>query len=222
MRATAIVPVKRFGAAKTRLGAALGERRRVGLVLAMVDDVLAALTRCAALESVIVVSGEPDAHRRAERHGMRALEDPGDRGHSQAATLGIRAALAAGADCVALLPGDCPLLDPGELESALAGAGEPPWAGVVPDRHGSGTNGLLLRPPAAIEPAFGAGSRERHMRAAAAADVHGELLALPSLALDLDTPSDLEDLRAVLEADPGRAPATARALVRFAEAGAGR
>ena len=43
----------------------------------------------------------------------------------------------------------------------------------MPDRHGTGTNALLLTPPDVIAPSFGAGSRERHERLAreAGADV---------------------------------------------------
>src|SRR5690242_5229640 len=93
---------------------------------------------------------------------IEVLRDPADQGHSEAATLGIVRARALGADCAALLPGDCPLLDPSELDSALdrVAAGR---VGVVPDRHGEGTNALLLAPPDAIGPAFGPGSRSRHL-----------------------------------------------------------
>ena len=67
---------------------------------------------------------------------------------------------------------------------------------IVPDRHGTGTNALLLRPPTAIAPAFGPGSRERHQSAAEAAGVDHAVVRLPSLELDVDTPEDLAALRA--------------------------
>lgn len=88
-------------------------------------------------------------------------------------------------------------------------------AAVVPDRHGSGTNGLLLAPPDAIEPAFGPGSRERHLARAGEAGVAGRIAEIPSLGLDLDTPDDLAALRRAVGADTGRAPATARALAEL-------
>ncbi len=98
-----------------------------------------------------------------------------------------------------------------ELDAALANL-ETGSAGVVPDRHGSGTNALLLDPPGAIEPAFGPGSRERHLELAEAAGVRGVLVELPSLALDLDTADDLAELTRRLRAEPGLAPRTAAAL----------
>lgn len=211
MRATAVLPIKRFGAAKSRLAEAVPAAARADLAAAMLADVLAALGRCERLERVLVVSGEPRAAAAATAAGVELLDDPDDGGHSEAALLGVAAALADGAGCAALLPGDCPLLDAVELDAALATL-EPATVGVIPDRHGSGTNGLLLAPPDVIAPSFGPGSRERHLGLARAAGVDGRVVAIPSLALDLDTAADLEALTVALVADPAAAPATARAL----------
>ncbi len=213
MRATAVLPIKRFGAAKTRLSPALAPATRSDLAAAMLADVLAALARAGELDRVIVVSGEPRAVEAASAAGagVELIDDPADAGHSAAAELGVAAAVAAGAECAALLPGDCPLLEPAELDEALR-ALEAGTAAVVPDRHGSGTNGLLLSPPDAIAPSFGPGSRERHLQLAVDAGVRPNVAEIASLGLDLDTPDDLEALTAALREDPERAPATARAL----------
>jgi 2-phospho-L-lactate guanylyltransferase len=211
MAATAIVPVKRFSAAKTRLAGSAASSARAALAAAMLADVLAALGRSAEVERVIVVSGEPAAVEAARAAGAETIDDPLDAGHSEAASLGVRAALGAGARIVALLPGDCPLLDPGELDRALRNL-EPGSAGVVPDRHGSGTNALLLDPPGAIDPAFGPGSRARHLELARSAGVRPLVIDLPSLELDLDTADDLAELTVRLRAEPKRAPRTAAAL----------
>lgn len=211
MRATAIVPIKRFGAAKSRLGEVLDRGDRNRLVEAMLADVLAELGRSIQLERTIVVSGEPAAARAAEMATAALLPDPDDAGHSEAAARGVRAALAASVDCVALLPGDCPLLRAAELDEALAALG-PPVAVVIPDRHGSGTNGLLLSPPDAITPAFGPGSRERHLDLARRARVEARVAEIPSLALDLDTADDLRELNRRLRAGPDLAPQTAQTL----------
>ena len=217
MRATAIVPVKRFARAKQRLLELLDRPARAALVKAMLTDVLAAVSRAAEVERVIVISGDGRAERIALRNAQRTttplevMRDPDDAGHSQAATLGIVRAKALGAECVALLPGDCPLLDAGELDRALAGM-TPQRVAVVPDRHGTGTNALLLSPPDAIAPGFGEGSCERHVGRGRARGLDVAVEPLPSLALDIDTPADLDLLAAELVADPAPAPATAAAL----------
>jgi 2-phospho-L-lactate/phosphoenolpyruvate guanylyltransferase len=218
VQATAIIPVKRFAAAKRRLADSLPAGRREVLVEAMLTDVLDALARCERLERIMLVTGEPRAERLARERGIGLLGDELDAGHPEAAAAGLAAARRAGCRLAALLPGDCPLLDPRELDAALQGAaaaGGPAGPGavaIVPDRHGSGTNALLLAPADAIGPAFGPGSRARHERRARAAGIEPRIERLRSLALDLDTPADLEALKAELAGAPERAPATAAAL----------
>lgn len=209
MRATAVIPVKRFGAAKQRLEVA-DPALRERLAEAMLADVLAALGRAQELERIIVVSGEPRAHRLAEQAGAEKLDDPLDAGHSEAALAGIAAAIERGAACVALLPGDCPFIDAAELDAALAALVAPAII-VAPDRHGTGTNGLLLTPPDAIPPAFGPGSRERHLQLATEAGIEADV-GVSSLALDLDTGDDLAAIRERLRRDPTAAPRTAAVL----------
>jgi 2-phospho-L-lactate guanylyltransferase len=216
MRATAIVPVKRFGAAKQRLADALAPDDRARLAEAMAADVLERVAACAAIERTIVVSGEPRIAAVAAAAGAALIADPEDAGHSEAALIGVRAAAAGGARCAALLPGDCPLLDPGELDRAL-GALEPGSVAVIADRHGAGTNGLLISPPDAIPPSFGPGSRDRHLRLAAEAGVAGSIADISSMGLDLDTGADLAELRSRLAgAGASAAPRTAAALAEIA------
>jgi 2-phospho-L-lactate/phosphoenolpyruvate guanylyltransferase len=217
MRATAIIPVKRFGFAKQRLLEALDRPRRAALVKAMLADVLAATTRAERVERVIMVTGEGRAERIALRHSRRTaaplevLRDPRDTGHPEAATLGIIRAKALGAECVALLPGDCPLLDPAELDAALDRMRRGRVT-IVPDRHGTGTNALLMSPPDAIGPAFGPDSCARHTVRARRLGYDLAVEQLDSLALDVDTPDDLATLAEALEREPHRALATAAEL----------
>jgi 2-phospho-L-lactate guanylyltransferase len=227
MDATAIIPVKRFGAAKQRLLEALDRRQRAAIVKAMLADVLTSIAATERVERVIVVTGEGRAERLAIHHARRrslpleVFRDPDDAGHSEAATLGIVRARALGATCVALLPADCPLLDARELDLALERM-RPGRVAVVPDRHGTGTNALLLSPADAIGPAFGEGSCERHADRGRRAGLTVAVEPLPSLALDLDTPADLLALAEALDGNAPSAPATAAELVRLGTAAGGR
>jgi len=209
--ATAILPVKRFDTAKQRLAAGFDDERRRQLAGAMVADVLEAIGEARTIERTIVVTGDPLAQEIAAEHGAVVVPDPSDTGHVQAALAGIARAEVEGEECVVLLPGDCPLLDPRELDRLLTGVPEP-YVAVVPDRHGTGTNALVLRPPSAIVPAFGEGSRERHVALARDAGVPFGVEELASLGLDLDTPADVIALTRAVLASPGRARRTAKAL----------
>lgn len=211
MNATAILPVKRFDAAKQRLAAGIDPERRREVAAAMVADVLEAIGEARGVERTIVVSGDPVAQELAAEAGTEIVADPEDAGHVEAALAGIARAEAEGAERVVLLAGDCPLLDPRELDRLLT-AVPAPYVGVVPDRHGAGTNALLLSPPSAIAPDFGGDSLERHVEAARRAGIPFGIERLPSIELDLDTPADVIALTRELEARPGRARRTAKAL----------
>ncbi len=182
----------------------------------MTGDVLSALAATPALDTVIVVTAEA----LADDAGAVVIPDPDEAGQSAAAQRGIDAALERGAERVLLVPGDCPALDPIELGRLLGEHSTPPQVTVVPDRHGSGTNALLLTPPGAVAPSFGAGSMARHAAQARAAGATVKLRALPSLALDVDTLDDLQALRAALEARRELAPRTRALLDRLVPVGA--
>ncbi|HEU4656016.1 MAG TPA: 2-phospho-L-lactate guanylyltransferase [Capillimicrobium sp.] len=201
----AILPVKGFDRAKQRLREAVPDGPRAGLAEAMVADVLTALAEVEGLGGTIVVTAEPAAAALTAEAGAEIVHDPAEAGQSAAVALGIARAIERGAARVLLVPGDCPALDPAEVEQLLA-AREP--VVVVPDRHGTGTNALLLTPPDAIAPAFGPGSRARHEALAREAGLGCRVLELPSLGLDADTPADLAALRA-----SGRLGARSRATV---------
>jgi 2-phospho-L-lactate guanylyltransferase len=217
MPTLAVLPIKSFDAAKQRLAERLPAGNRRALAQAMCADVLLALRRSKAVDDVVVVTSELNASALASGHGVEVVDDPEEAGQSAAALRGIEVAIEKGADRVLLVPGDCPALDPLALD-ALVGAdrGEEPNVVIVADRHGVGTNALLLSPPGVIEPAFGEGSFERHRDRADAAGVRFIVEDVPSLALDVDTPDDFDALHAALEGSRGIAPNTVGMLRQLA------
>ncbi len=144
----------------------------------MVADVLLALAQSASIELTIVVTCEPSLPETAREHGALLIEDTAEQGQSEAVTLGVQRALADGFERVLCIPGDCPALDPGELDALLSRA-EQRSVVIVPDRHGAGTNGLLLDPA----------RRDRTQRSApAAASATARSRALPAWTAAWRTP----------------------------------
>jgi len=219
MVTVAVLPIKTFARAKDRLARAVGVPDRRALAEAMAADVLDALAAVRGLEKVIAVTAEPEAARAARATGAEVVHDGDEAGQSAAALLGIEAALAAGAERALLVPGDCPALDSGEVETLLTRSVR---AGVVivPDRHGAGTNALLLSPPNVIEPSFGPDSFARHAARAHAAGTIVRVADVRTLGLDVDTPDDLHALRDALAESPGGAPRTREVLARLLPAAA--
>lgn len=211
----AILPVKRFSAAKQRLADELAAGTRRALAEAMLTDVLMALRRTPAVQEVLLVTSEPAADAIGRGYGAHVLEDTQETGQSAAAMIGVAAAIEAGATRALLVPGDTPALDPAELTALLGRPTAESSAIVVPDRHGTGTNALVLTPPDAITPTFGDGSRERHVTAAQAAGARVAVDEVPSLVIDVDTAEDLEALRIALGDVHGNAAHTRGMLSRL-------
>ncbi len=212
MRTAAILPVKRFVRAKQRLGASVADPLRLDLARAMVGDVLTALHRCESIDLIVVVTSEQSVAAAAGYRGALVVQDSAEDGQSAAVMLGLEHALADGVERALCIPGDCPALDPAELDALLLAEDAPGGVVIVPDRHGTGTNGLLLTPPNAISPSFGPGSCARHRELADAAGVACRIERPASLLLDIDTGEDLEVLRKRLAGETVRAPRTRTVL----------
>jgi 2-phospho-L-lactate/phosphoenolpyruvate guanylyltransferase len=211
MRTAAILPVKHFAQAKRRLGESVAGELRDDLARAMVGDVLVALSETTSIQRTIVVTREGSVAAAARELGALVVEDTAEASQSAAVALGVTRALADGFERVLCIPGDCPALDPAELDSLLD-TSDAPVVVIVPDRHGTGTNGLLLAPPNAIPPSFGPGSCERHQALAREAGVNHRLERPASLLLDIDTGADLAVLRDRLSGERIRATRTRAAL----------
>jgi 2-phospho-L-lactate guanylyltransferase len=198
-RIVAIVPVRSLSGAKSRLGEPLDAEERADLVLALLRRTVAEALAAARLAGVLVVSKDPDLLRTARAMGAKSLLQETD-GLNEGLAEALVAA-AAGASAVMVLPADLPGVSASAIdrladaaETASISAPEKPVVALVPDRHGSGTNALLLAPPGAIGFSFGEGSRAAHAAAAQVAGATYVELDGP-LSFDLDTPEDL------LEAD---------------------
>lgn len=214
MSLVAVLPVKRFQSAKERLaddGLSAGDR--LALATGMLSDVLAALRRCQRVDDIVVVTGEPGAEALARGAGAQVLADSPEDGHSEAALRGIEWAITDGAFAVLLVAGDTPALAPADVDRLVDSVGDGPEVVIVPDRHGEGTNALLLQPPDAIRPAFGEGSRARHEALARQAGVKVTIFECLSLGLDVDTMSDLRELSESLAPEGGETASFTRAVL---------
>jgi 2-phospho-L-lactate guanylyltransferase len=190
----AIVPIRALEGAKSRLGGALDAEERQDLVRLLLERTLAAAGLVPEIEAVLVVSPDPAILALAGANGARVVQQRGD-GLNEGLDEALVAALAGGATAVLVLAGDLPSVSDtsiGEIVATAAAAASRARAivVVVPDRHGRGTNALLLSPPDAIRFAFGIDSRVAHQAAAHAAGALSLEVDGP-LSLDLDLPEDL-------------------------------
>jgi 2-phospho-L-lactate guanylyltransferase len=214
------VPIKSLGNAKQRLAAALERGSRLTLVQAMFSDVLGALRRTASVDAIVVVTDDVVAESLASGDRIAVLPDGREAGQSHATEIGISYARDHGFDRVLLVPGDTPLLDPVEVEELLARCARDSVAvAVVPDRHGTGTNALLISPPGTFSPSFGPDSLERHLSLAREEGLIHRVEHVSSLELDVDTPADLAALWALVDDQRRGAQRTRGALAQFSRSG---
>ncbi len=188
----AVVPFKDLGAAKERLAARLGPRERRELVLAMLEDVLGAISRVSALEGLIVVTREPEIAKRASRFGAEILEEPANEGHTTAVHRAVRELENRHAKAMLCASGDLPALTSHEVTAMLEALAPPPSVVLAPSRDERGTNAVLVSPPGVLPLRFGEPSFPAHLARARELGLRTEVVKLAGTALDLDTPDDLD------------------------------
>ena len=195
-RIVAVVPIRSLRHGKTRLSAVLGNEARQTLLRGIADRVITAVVDSGRVETVLVVSPEAETLAWAAGFGpsVVAVRQPEHgAGLNGAIDAGRAWALDHGASAVVSLFADLPLIAPDDIRGLVARA-EPVVLGA--DRHGEGTNALLLR-LAGRGPeftfAFGDGSLVKHLAEARRLGLHAALHDAPGIAFDLDTPDDWSD-----------------------------
>ncbi|HET9613601.1 MAG TPA: 2-phospho-L-lactate guanylyltransferase [Candidatus Limnocylindrales bacterium] len=189
-RVVAIIPIGTLAGAKSRLGEVLDAEERLDLTLRLARATIAATVASDRIAETLVVTPDDSVRRLALELGARPLRQR-DGGLNRGLDAGRAEAAAGGATAVLILPIDLPDVSTPAVDAVVAALDRPrrPLVAIVADRHGRGTNALLIAPPDAIDTCFGGDSRAAHVAAAQAAGA--DLVELDGpLALDLDTPED--------------------------------
>lgn len=183
-----IVPHRGLAAAKTRLASVLDDAERVALARKLLARVLSVLREACA--DVVVITPAETLEPIVAAAGARLIVQRG-LGLNQGLDQARQDALGDGIETLAIVHGDLPNLTAADVGALLTAVPSPSGVAVAPDRAGTGTNGLALRPPGAIGFQFGVGSFAAHRSAAEAAELPVAIVDRPGLAFDLDTPEDL-------------------------------
>jgi len=188
----AIVPVKPLRRGKSRLAGTLNEDERTELNRALLQHTLETLSEVKEVDGVLVVSRDPNALTIARNLGARTVQEDGQPQLNTALKRATVVAQVYATRAVLVLPADLPLIARDDILALIQRAKEPPVVVIAPDRHGRGTNALLISPPGLIEYDFGESSFQRHCELVKKSGASLEIVDLPSLGLDLDVPEDFE------------------------------
>ena len=187
----ALIPVKKLEESKSRLLSSLPNETRQALTLAMLEDLIEALSAARGISRIAVTTPDSTVAERAKAAGAEIILRPEP---------GLNAALEDGVERLARDSGEDLLFVLGDVAGALAEdfdrlfteaskATRGLW--LAPSSDG-GTSALLHRPAGVVPCCFGKDSAKRHKEAAAESQVDYHEIELPSLAIDLDQPEDLE------------------------------
>lgn len=190
----AILPVKSPQNAKQRLTGFLPVEMRQTLARMLYRQTLATLCRAEGIHRVVVATSDIEIADHARRSGALVLEEHEQVSHSVSADAACLRAMEMGASTALLVPIDVPTVTPADFTTLAASAR--PGLIVVPSSDGTGTNALVRTPPNCIESRFGPGSFRAHLDQALSKGLPADVLRLPGLMFDIDTPEDVAELLA--------------------------
>ena len=190
----AILPVKSPQNAKQRLKEFLPVEQRETLARVLYTQTLAALCRAEGIDRIVVVTCDAEVAAHARRSGALVFEENEQVSHSVSADAACLRAMELGASTVLLVPIDVPTVTPADFSQLAASAR--PGVVLVPSSDGAGTNALVRTPPDCIESRFGPGSFRAHLDQARSKGLPVDVLRVPGLMFDIDTPEDVAQLLA--------------------------
>lgn len=190
-----LIPVKNLKHAKQRLAAWFDQSTRTDLAEAMLFDVLGVLDSWANRPAVGLVTRDAFAIELAHNFNFEVIADGDAKSETEAIELATRYCEQRGTKFTLVIPGDIPLVTAPELDSILQSSPEE-GSVVVPSFDKRGTNAALRKPCGLFPLRFGNDSFVPHLAAAQATGKPCVVLPLPGVALDIDTPLDLQRLAA--------------------------
>jgi 2-phospho-L-lactate guanylyltransferase len=195
LKTFAIVPVKRFENAKTRLSSILDTDDRIRLSLLMLQDTLQVLSVVHLLTQVIIVSADKRVEEIAVNYGANFILEEKERGVNSAVALANSYCMKEAADATIVIPHDLPLIDSTDISKACEVAeNESRCIVICPSLRYDGTNMLLRKPPSIIATFYDADSYNMHVKAANRLGIPIKRFFSKSLMHDIDTPEDALEL----------------------------
>lgn len=193
-----ITPLKLVSEAKQRLSDVLSKEERRQLFQAMADDLLTVLGNHPDIDGVLLVSDEPIAHKLAKKYAVELIAESSlpASGLNNVLQSAIAHLASRGVTEAAVLHSDLPLISAHEVSDMVARyrALKKPALLLAPDRHGTGTNGLVLSPQHPPELNFGENSFFKHCQQAQSLSLTFQSFTSKGLSLDIDNAEDLLQL----------------------------
>ena len=196
MQTAVIIPLRSLHDGKRRLSGVLSPEERTMLVQRLFARTYQALRSVSRIEQVWVVSPDPELLAWTARFDALPIVQPGE-GLNAGLEYARRVVLARreARSLLVMLP-DLPLITTADVAAIVELAADDTVV-LAPDRHGRGTNALLVPAAHTLPFCFGVDSLRQHQAAAEALRLTIQMYRAPGTAFDLDIAEEvwlMEDL----------------------------
>lgn len=188
-RIGAIIPVKTFSRAKTRLG--LSPEKTEKICELMLESVLQTVSSSDVIEKTVLVSKDERALGIGKKFGALGIYDESEQGVNSAVLLADDYFTKEGFDGTIVFPQDIPLIQPEDIRTLYQMSTHDRSVLVVPSRKFDGTNALFRRPSSVMETHYDEDSYKIHLDTAEKRNAHSALVLIRRIMLDVDDQSDL-------------------------------
>ena len=192
LRTGAIVPVKTFSKAKTRLN--LSCEKTEELCKIMLEEVLQTISKSDVIEKTAVVSKDESAFKIGKKFNTVEIYDEKEQGVNSAVAMADKYFLDEGFDATIVFPQDVPLMQTEDIQALYDFHMNGKCVLVVPSRRFDGTNALFRSPADVMETHYDEDSYKIHLTTANNKFARPALVLIRRIMLDVDEQEDLQTI----------------------------
>ena len=192
MKIAAIIPVKTFSRAKTRLNLSLDQKLKLCEI--MLEEVVSTISNCKKIDKIVIVSKDESAIKLTKKFGAIDIFDNEESGVNHAVSLADEYLEQKDYDASVVFPQDIPFLQEVDIENLLSFKKSPKSVLIVPSRRFDGTNALFRTPVNLMETHYDEDSYKIHLEVGKSLTSNTSLLLLRRIMMDVDNHEDLEFL----------------------------
>jgi 2-phospho-L-lactate guanylyltransferase len=192
LKIAAIIPVKTFSNAKTRLD--LSPNKKEKLCEIMLEEVVHTISISPQIEKIVIVTKEEKAIKIGEKFNAKIIIDEKEESVNSAIELADKYLLENNFHASIVFPQDIPYIKTQDIEFMLNYKAPPNFAIIVPSRRFDGTNALVRMPVNLMKTHYDEDSYKIHMNTAKEHTLNVAMVFVKRIMLDVDNDEDLEFL----------------------------
>ena len=192
MKIAAIIPVKTFSNAKTRLD--LSSQKIEGLCKIMLEEILHIISISPQIEKTILVTKEEKAIEIGKKFNVIIIRDEEEESVNSAVALADKYLLENKFDASIVFPQDIPYIKTQDIDFMLKYMAQPNFAIIIPSRRFDGTNALVRMPIDLMKTHYDEDSYKIHMNTAKEHTLNVAMVFVKRIMWDVDNKEDLEFL----------------------------